>query len=353
MFDFLRHAAITRGVVLFVDGFNMEERKVLGGDGSSVSAPGGIVGSSGGSTWVCGGLAMAAVLALVTEIYRMAVYPALSLLCSQFLVGAIRPEAVAAMAKWQVSERRSAWRRCESAIRVACLCGACSWHVPLAWLEHVPPYSDDSVAFPGPRAYTVGCMCSDSQSVAARRCPSRGLCQSYTRWLQARFGVRLQSVKWLWLPEGVGIADCSDGVCGGTLTRGLAAQAVPVAESNICKGLPPAQRFRCRSCQVLTHAEVGEALRPRRVALVVSYEHLRWRAASDQAGGAEPWGTVRARRSSGGVVSSGSSSKTTGHHFRRPPTWFHATGLEEVILPHAQPRVKELLEGVGAVKALV
>eukprot|EP00439_Symbiodinium_sp_Y106_P028539 s6372_g3.t1 len=79
------------------------------------------------SFWFEHGLAVAAVLALLSETYRLAVYSALSYLSSQLLVAALRADIVRAVASWQEDLRHSAWSRCRGAVRVACLCGACSW----------------------------------------------------------------------------------------------------------------------------------------------------------------------------------------------------------------------------------
>mmetsp|Transcript_13390 Transcript_13390/g.23307 ORF Transcript_13390/g.23307 Transcript_13390/m.23307 type:complete len:343 (+) Transcript_13390:1-1029(+) len=300
-----------------------------------------------------GGLAMAAVLALVTEIYGMAVFPALSHLSSQLLVAAVRPDVVAAMARWQESERRAALRRREGTIRIACFCGSCSWHVPAKWLLEAqaaaPATPEASTVWPGPHARLVSCTCNGKSSVA-HRCPSHGNCESYVRWLRARFGVTSQNVRWLWLPEGVDAHNYSDDVAGSVLTRGLKAQAEPVVEPGRRQDDPMgrSQRFRCRSCQVLTHAEIYKApsqaadplaelpSEPPRVALVCTYEGLRCSISAEHGGARQD---VFAASSSDLGVNTASASRQC----RRPPARFRDVHLEEVMLPPAQPHVKHLL----------
>lgn len=368
LFDFLRHAAITRGVVLLVDGSSVEEhRSTVVGDSSSgtpAKAPEAAstrivepsaTGGNGASSAGRGGLAMAAVLALVTEIYGMAVFPALSHLSSQLLVAAVRPDVVGAMACWQESERRAALRRREGTIRIACFCGSCSWHIPAKWLSEAraAPQTthEPSTAWPGPHARLVSCSCN-AKSSSASRCPSHGNCESYVRWLRARFGVTSQTVRWLWLPEGVDAYSYSDGTSSGVLTRGLKAQAEPVAEPGRRQDDPMGryQRFRCSSCQVLTHAEIhkvpGQAGDPRtepseppRVALVCSYEVLRCAMSADAEGAHLEVSTA----GSGTHASVASSSALVGRPSRRPPVRLRDVHLEEVMLPPAQPHAKHLL----------
>ncbi|CAJ1382175.1 unnamed protein product [Effrenium voratum] len=119
------------------------------------------------------GLAIGAVLALVAESYRLAIFSALSYVSSQLLM-ALRPDVVRALASCQEDLRFSAWARCKNsdfqnrlppggcrpascripcrtcgrlpedgqrrALRLAeayvsCFCGACHWYIPKAWLE--------------------------------------------------------------------------------------------------------------------------------------------------------------------------------------------------------------------------
>lgn len=339
IFDFLRHAAITRGIVLFLDGY-----------------------SSGAGR---GGLAMAAILALTTEIYRMGVYPAMSYLSSQLFIAAIRPDVVATLAKWQETERSSVWRRCEGMVRISCMCGSCSWHVPSSWLAEaalMPSVASEHGSRRDPHVRAVSCSCN-ARSQAASSCPSRGSCESYICWLQARFGVTIPSVHWLWLPEGIGAEDCSDGPHSGALSRGLVPLAEPVVEMERPQddGAVRVQRFRCRSCQVLTHAEVSDAGgrgdTGRRVAVVASYEHLRLSTLLDAAADTAKEDNLRSgsfdfvssRRSSG---SSGASLVSRGpmlfsNHgalHRRPPHRLCDTRLEEVLLPLVQPDARDLFD---------
>ena len=53
-----------------------------------------------------GGLAIGAILALVAESYRLAIYSALSYVNSQLLVAALRPDVVKALASWQERRRK-------------------------------------------------------------------------------------------------------------------------------------------------------------------------------------------------------------------------------------------------------
>ncbi|CAK0899126.1 unnamed protein product [Prorocentrum cordatum] len=87
IFDFLRHAVAAGGVVLFVDGL------------ASQGAAGG-PGASAGPHQDRGGLAVAAVLALVADKFGLSMFAALSFLSSQLLVTAIRWDAAAALASW-------------------------------------------------------------------------------------------------------------------------------------------------------------------------------------------------------------------------------------------------------------
>merc|ERR1712232_1133666 len=131
--------SVMRGTVLLVDGRQpFSERGVdvaaTGLTDDDVIAGGDLEGTQSTGGGNRGGLAMAATLALIGEACNMSIYHALSYLSSQLLVAAIHPEALSAMARWQESHRWEAWRRCERSVRIACLCGACSWHVPPAWL---------------------------------------------------------------------------------------------------------------------------------------------------------------------------------------------------------------------------
>eukprot|EP00928_Gymnodinium_smaydae_P037382 TRINITY_DN2595_c0_g1_i1.p1 TRINITY_DN2595_c0_g1~~TRINITY_DN2595_c0_g1_i1.p1 ORF type:complete len:3301 (-),score=452.63 TRINITY_DN2595_c0_g1_i1:143-9151(-) len=338
------------------------------------------VGSVGGGAVVAGGgrggLAMAAVLAIVGETYRLPAFHAFSFLSSQLLVAAIRRDAAATVASWQEAVRLSAWRRSESMLRVACLCGACSWHVPFDWLQDAvwqQQRSSDVACAPGssstcsslgpsPHPGVSHCRCSTCASTAdvadggvqaprvtapsnVPRCPGGGSCESYARWVAARFGLQLPAVHWLWFPEGVTAAEFADGPERGELTEGLAACAEPVGTTASCVAASAGsqvpsqqarvQRFRCRWCQVLTHAEVSstaassESSEPAgvatssRVALVLSYERLR--LAADR-GGAEIYRC-------------------------RPPAQMHETSLDEAILPCAQPRLRAALRAASAAAA--
>lgn len=344
IFDFLRHAAIQRGSVLLVDGHSSTTTAVGVADPGEAAGLGGAeaAGAGGGGR---GGMAMAAVLAVFGEAYRMAAYHALSFLSSQLLVAAIQPDALAAVARWQESQRFLAWRQCEESIRVACLCGACSWHVPAAWLDLAAVEDGQaSATWPGASPCLAACRCSGRRPPCeAARCPSRGTCDSYTRWFHARYGARLSCVHWLWLPAGVGAAAVSDTApradeaaeAPGEVTRGAVACAEPVAGADVALpgGAAAAEgevvRYRCRYCQVLTHAEVSQvalgsagdaahaALSPR-VALVLSYELLRLAAAGEA--GEEP--------------TSGSRG--------RPPVNLHRTSLDRVVLPAPQAKLRRV-----------
>jgi len=288
--DFLRHAAILRGEVLFVDGHTRSQ------DG----------GSSKGSLR-SGGLAMAAVLAVVAETFRLDAFSALSYLSSQVLVAAIRPDAVATLAAWQESERRGARQRCQGTVRVACICGCCSWHVPAEWIEAAPEETPPAL-----------------RHVAG---------EAYLRWLGARFGVGVSRIRWLLLPEAVNAQAYSDSSSYGSLTRGISIQAERTTEA-----APGAtshgvvRRFRCRSCRALTHVELSEGGpgSPERVALVCTYELLRLArllpAVGDDEGGLP--GSVR----------------SWGHALSRhlsdappplPPARLHGTSLADLVLPRS------------------
>ncbi|CAE8742440.1 unnamed protein product [Polarella glacialis] len=231
----------------------------LGLGGSAVGRGNGDLGSCRGAReGGRGGLAMAAILALVAETYHMGVYAALSYLSSQLLVAALRPDATAALARWQDLDRRSAWARCEDAVRVSCLCGSCCWFVPAAWLTPPPPASGEARSGRACTVEKVSCCCtfaSISSGTQASRCPTPGCCESYTRWLTARCGISIPSLRWLWLPAGMTATDCNSGPGGGLLARGIAAQAEPLTEVECSRS----QRFRCRSCKVETYnVDVGD-----------------------------------------------------------------------------------------------
>lgn len=312
---------------------------------------------------------MGAVLALVAELYQMVLYPAMSYLSSQLLVAAIRPDVVAALARWQEMERQDAWERGRGRVRVACLCGSCSWRLPASWLASLPSAPPPSpgvgpAAFPGPHACATSCACSPQSLATSRRCPNRGNCESNIRWLKARFGMSVPALQWLWLPQGVSATDYSDNGTYGTLSCGLEAQAEPVAETARRAGrvadpeapapsLPSSQRFRCRSCQVLTHAEVGDpAAGPTRVALVCSYERLRFDSlgqvlnapvvGAGDTHGVSPIERAMARaqaaRSAQAVQASAEIPPPVppSAEILRPPSRFHETTLQEVMLPQAQ-----------------
>lgn len=170
--------------------------------------------------------------------------------------------------------------------------------------------------------------------------------ETYTKWLRSRCGVSIPSVQWLWLPEGIASSDCAAGPSGAVVARGLAAQAEPVSESDQAMeaGGVQYQRFRCRTCQVLTHAEVHD---PKascvRTALVTSYELLRCSAASqsDEVNlGADRHHLLPAEAST--------SARETGRgavrsHPFRPPQRLPWANLAEVILPAVQAGAKDLL----------
>lgn len=266
----------------------------------------------------------------------MDVFAALSYLSSQVLVAAIRPDAISALAAWHESERRTAWARSASYVQIACFCGSCSWHVPAEVLANQVYDASETM-----------------QAVAG---------DAYARWLQARFGVKVPRIEWLWLPTGS--QDSSDDPSTGSLGCGVSLQAEPLPEAaghaapsvhprdGGRVGGPPAlartvvRRFRCRICRALTHAEVrdlpdarskGDLGEPRaqpapRTALVCSYNLLRLAraegvsVASFSGGGPEYWGTALARRCGG----AGQESPPSG---LRPPARMHATPLAEFILP--------------------
>eukprot|EP00429_Kryptoperidinium_foliaceum_P049433 CAMPEP_0176121960 /NCGR_PEP_ID=MMETSP0120_2-20121206/61406_1 /TAXON_ID=160619 /ORGANISM="Kryptoperidinium foliaceum, Strain CCMP 1326" /LENGTH=422 /DNA_ID=CAMNT_0017456545 /DNA_START=18 /DNA_END=1283 /DNA_ORIENTATION=- len=226
--DFLRHAAIYHGEVLFVDG--------------DIESPPGDEGEPRVARR--GGLAMAALLALAADTYRLDVFAFMSYLSSQILVAAVRPDAISAVTAWLESKRRVAWTRCQGMVRIACLCGGCSWHVTPEWLTRAPEEQPE---------------------------PLRALAgDPYLRWLRARFGVGLERLHWLELPEGVFADDCSDCTTYGSLTRGIAVQAEALGEAMAPSPFPcplpgaslappprrVVRRFRCHTCRALTHAEL-------------------------------------------------------------------------------------------------
>jgi serine/threonine protein kinase len=309
IFDFLRHAAITQGVVLLVDGPSAEDKQGgdlgAGGSPSKAHSPmgDGVALTTSVSSAGRNGLAMAAVLALVVETYQMAVFPALSHLSSQLLITAVRPDVVCALASWQESQRAAAWHYREGSVRVACLCGSVSWHIPLHVLAKQEEQRTEQQ-----RAKKL--LPFDEDRVTN--------CESYLRWLRARFGVSTPSMRYLWLPQSA-VYDYSDDASRGVLTRGIEAKAEPVAESrhNQESGGVRIQRFRCRSCQVLTHAEVSGGAAGNRVALVTSYETLRY--------------NLRQAASCSDISDVDASSNDQRH---RPPSCFQDTRLEEVMLPH-------------------
>lgn len=279
-----------------------------------------------------GGLAVAAVLALLSETYRLAVYSALSYLSSQLLVAALRPDIVRAVASWQEDLRHSAWSRCRGAVRVACLCGACAWYVPRSWLSQASG-----------KAEKVSCRCTqEDQEDDDLLCPNRRACKSYISWLTARFGFQASSLQWLWLPPGP----------QPLIGAGRAPQVEPVGDVEPCaKGL--SQRFRCKICQVLTHAEVMEepsgsseaaAASPRVLTvLVTTYEVLR--AAAARQGPAAKANAADALQGVDDIPSEGDAVPHARGMCRgllvsrqscRPPQRLAETALSEVVLPGAQ-----------------
>eukprot|EP00929_Paragymnodinium_shiwhaense_P079029 TRINITY_DN41056_c0_g1_i1.p1 TRINITY_DN41056_c0_g1~~TRINITY_DN41056_c0_g1_i1.p1 ORF type:complete len:3335 (+),score=785.03 TRINITY_DN41056_c0_g1_i1:162-10166(+) len=379
IFDFLRQAAISKGMVLFVDGTSSASTSSPEQQQGEVA---GLPDLQGARQTGRGGLAMAAILALVAEVYRIDVFLALSYLSSQCLVAAIRPDAVAAVARWQEADRRPSQQDSEEKVRIACLCGACSWHVPYAWLEMAGTKTsrglrvgDSSIApLPGPLAgvslnsgagaYVVECSCSSSSSSNSgsgsssnSRCPCPGNCQSYARWMTARLGLRAHNVHWLWLPEGVKSIDFADGPEKAiAVTRGLAAAAECISAASGGPGpvAAPAQagdseegilRYRCRSCQVLTHAEVpvlGTQAPLRRTALVLSYELERWARYARAAEVATAEAASSAGASARGFASATAAatartpSAAALRGQRRPPMHLHSVALQEVVLPRPQ-----------------
>lgn len=333
VFDFLRHAAISRGEVLFLDGHSAP------GQGQDAAAAQGLSKR--------GGVATAAVLAVLAETCRLDVFATLSYLSSQILVAAIRPDALSALAIWQESVRRASWARSEGTARIACICGCCSWHVPPAWLAEAPEEPPEVL-----------------QAAAG---------ESYLRWLHARFGLRISGgLHWLWLPQGMGASDCSDGPSSGSLSCGMALQAERLPDAALLPPPPQAgstpaaragsvvRRFRCRTCRALTHAEVldpsasaetagaetdgaGSSTTPlQRVALVCSYELLRLAriAGSASTGEGSPSSTRRSygytqRVGPWGRALSEQCSERPVSCLRRPPVRLHATSLAELMLPQA------------------
>eukprot|EP00930_Biecheleria_cincta_P043099 TRINITY_DN29629_c0_g2_i1.p1 TRINITY_DN29629_c0_g2~~TRINITY_DN29629_c0_g2_i1.p1 ORF type:complete len:2869 (-),score=436.17 TRINITY_DN29629_c0_g2_i1:60-7904(-) len=343
LFDFLRHAALSQGIVLFVDGYS----KVL--DDSRCATASTARGGGGSSNARRGGLAMSAVLALVTETYEMGVYAALSYLSSQMLVAALRPDVLAGLAHWQEDDRFGAWGRCANAVRVACLCGSCCWFVPAAWLQ-VPDCDGKNAENESGRRSTLAeklsCACNHASGSSDSRCPNRGGCESYMRWLQARCGINIRSVRWLYLPKGVSAGDCNSGPGGGIVARGLAEQSELVVETSAPEpGKLTWRRFRCRSCKVLTHAEaegpesVGGSIR---TALVSSYELVRCRRAQagQESSGADDAADAQTRLldSSQPMVPGCFQARP-----RRPPKRLPMASLAQVSLPVAQLAAKDLL----------
>eukprot|EP00927_Polykrikos_kofoidii_P066131 TRINITY_DN61787_c0_g1_i1.p1 TRINITY_DN61787_c0_g1~~TRINITY_DN61787_c0_g1_i1.p1 ORF type:complete len:1186 (-),score=190.20 TRINITY_DN61787_c0_g1_i1:121-3522(-) len=406
-FDFLRQAAMTRGIVLFIDGSDhLGQTSAIGGVSVAQSAsgnrPAGVSGasSSGNSaTFVVGrgGLAMAFVLALVAETTRMATYSALSFLSSQLLIAAIRPDVVAALGRWQETKRRGAWRRVAGKARVGCLCGACSWHVPTSWLTEAessyasagssvrdtadrPTASDSSRPHRSNRSQNSGrgiepsvvvCRCGVSGvSIDAQPgCPCRGNCDAYVRWLYTRFGETTRAVHWLWLPAGEAADKYADGPEGtAVLTRGSGSCAELVGEVTCVPGthvssvggsscgsrsagvVEHAQRFRCRLCQVMTHVEVSVGMLdpsvqpPPRTALVLTYEFLRLARAFSQTA----------------AIDTTSNENDLHEHLERhhdlnhfqpkdasgDQVRFNDASLEEVVLPRAELALRSIFDAI-------
>lgn len=224
VFDFLRHAAVLRGIVLFVDGYaKVSERN----------------GSLKGRSMRHGGLAIGAVLALVAESYHLDIYSALSYVSSQLLVAALRPDVVRALASWQEDLRYEAWARCQNLVRVSCFCGACHWYVSQALGQ------------------TGNC---NSQNYS-----NQGGFLSYMSWLRARYG-KVQC-KWLWLPKGTPVTDYNHAPFDDGIVSGPLEEQVELMDQEV---IPNSRCFRCKTCQVMTHAEVVEASEVRRV--LVSYD---------------------------------------------------------------------------------
>jgi hypothetical protein len=237
----------------------------------------------------------------------MAVFAALSHLSSQLLITALRHDVVCAMAHWQESERRNAWRHRKGAVRIACLCGSCSWHIPLSRLTICDAASSRS-------SRVVACT-RNAQSADLGRCPNGGDCESYLRWLRARFGIDANCMRFLLLTPGEA-AEFADNDSKGSLIRGVHIQAEPCKEGKEKEDQRVRiQRYRCRSCQVLTHAEVlgGES---EYVALVTTYEKLRWKSFDSL------HGLQQAASVSDDHVSA-----------CPPPSCFRDTRMEEVVLP--------------------
>jgi hypothetical protein len=122
-------------------------------------------------------------------------------------------------------------------------------------------------------------------------------------------------MRFLRLPRGEA-ADFSDNDVHGSLTRGIPTQVEPVAESLYTGHYQDdrrvrIQRYRCRSCQVMTHAEVlgGEN---ESMVLVTTYERLRWKY----------FDSFQASSFSDDVSST-----------CPPPACFRDTRMEEVVLP--------------------
>lgn len=235
---------------------------------------------------------MAAVLAVVTESLRMDIYRCLSFLSSQLLVAAIRPDVVVSLARWQETMQRGsgpgnagAWKRQDETVRIACICGSCSWYIPFAWLP--PSYKDPSRSSSSvpkssgrQQASLAECSCTQ-HSPTADECPNKGHCHNYLEWFRGKFGIDLKQIRWLWLPPSAG--DECDGrrfeptrglhVCAEAWTPPQQQQQQP--QRGIRGETFKSQRYRCRSCNVITHAVISEPGGRERIALVTSYELCR------------------------------------------------------------------------------
>lgn len=155
----------------------------------------------------------------------------------------------------------------------------------------------------------------------------------------------MTGMRWLRLPEGVSAEDCNDRSADGVhgeLARGIAVQAEPVPDRREQPGRQQAeawQRFRCRSCSVLTHA-VRKTGRGRvHTALVCSYERSRCRAALRDEEQAEGDRDDIAAAEGLMVLPPDEDGPT-------PPGWglrFQEARLEDIMLPRAQARAQERL----------
>merc|ERR1719171_1557887 len=108
-------------------------------------------------------------------------------------------------------------------VRVACVCGSCSWHVPEAWLRPSPGPDHSSR-----EASPIQTCCCTPHMANAHTCPGQGSCDTTARWFRARFGAAMTGMRWLRLPEGVSAEDCNDRSADGVhgeLARGIAVQA--------------------------------------------------------------------------------------------------------------------------------